>query len=286
MKNCDVEYIDNVLTVRFDKVGKGWEQWFQLSADRHHDDMYCDRQLEKKDLEKAKAKNAYILDFGDIFSLMQGKFDPRKSYDEMRPEYMKEPYLDTVVNLSAKEYKPYAKNWLMIGRGNHDASILKRQSTDVITRLVERLRSAGSKVVAGGYGGWIRFMFVMKTNTHETKRLYYHHGAGGSSPVTKGVIDASRQAVFLGNADIIVNGHNHNEYVMPTRRVYLNQAGKIESSAMTFVRVPGYKDWYGKDTKAMSWENQSMHSPKPTGCVWVRFFWEDGKICTSYELEV
>jgi len=54
---------------------------------------------------------------GDMFDVMQGRYDPRRSYDDLRPEYKTSTYLDDIVKDAADFFKPYAKNFLMIGRG-------------------------------------------------------------------------------------------------------------------------------------------------------------------------
>ena len=105
----------NVLTVKFSGISSGWEQWFLLSADRHHDNIYCDRELEKKHLDQAKERGAYVLDFGDLFCAMQGKYDPRKSMDDIRPEDVGADYLDRIVRHAAEDYAPYAKQFILIG---------------------------------------------------------------------------------------------------------------------------------------------------------------------------
>ena len=61
---------------------------------------------------------------------MQGKYDPRSSKDDLRPEHQGSNYLDSLVNTAADFFEPYAKNLIMIARGNHEAAILKRQETD------------------------------------------------------------------------------------------------------------------------------------------------------------
>jgi len=48
---------------------------------------------------------------GDWFDAMQGKFDPRRNMDELRPEYRTEKYFDVVVESSAEFLKPYAKKY-------------------------------------------------------------------------------------------------------------------------------------------------------------------------------
>src|SRR3990167_5322867 len=99
----------NVLTVHFNQVAAGWEQWVLLTADRHHDNIYCNRALEKYDLDQAKERNALIADFGDLFCAMQGKYDPRSSMDDIRPEDVGADYLDRIVKHAAEFYGPYAK---------------------------------------------------------------------------------------------------------------------------------------------------------------------------------
>ena len=78
-----------------DKVG--WSQTFLLSADRHHDNTYCDHALEKRHLEEAKERGAGIIDIGDLFCAMQGKWDKRASMSQFRPELRVTNYIDTLV---------------------------------------------------------------------------------------------------------------------------------------------------------------------------------------------
>jgi len=77
----------NVQTVYFDTPA-GWEQWFYLISDQHHDSINCNRKLEKEHLDLALERNAYIISAGDTFDLMQGKFDPRKTFVGIRQEYI------------------------------------------------------------------------------------------------------------------------------------------------------------------------------------------------------
>jgi len=279
MNKYKAEYIDNVLTLRFDRIGQGWEQWFMLSGDRHHDNKYCNRELEEKQLRLAKEREALILDFGDLFCAMQGKYDPRKSYDEIRPEDVGENYLDRIVDHAAEFYTPYAINFALIGRGNHDANILKRFSHDIVSDLAKQLRKAGSNVVAGGYQGWVRFQFVMRKTVRQRILIKYYHGKGGTSaPVTKGVIDTNRQAASIVNADIVVNGHNHQNYVLPVTREYLTEGGKIKRNYMWFARTPGYEDGYFGRNGYDGFAAQQLGAPHPIGCVWLRL--------TYYEKEI
>jgi hypothetical protein len=264
---------DNVLEVYFKGVKAGWEQWLLLMSDNHHDSIYCDRKLEKRHLSQAKERDAMICVFGDLFCAMQGAYDPRKSMDDIRPEDVGEDYLDRIVRHAVEDYAPFAKQFLLIGKGNHESNILKRHHTCLVSSLVHRLNSDhGGKIHVGGYGGWIRFLF----NIHKTKRtsrnLKYHHGSGGGGPVTKGVIQTNRQAVYLPDAHVVVNGHTHDAWYVPIARERLNAAGFVGRDLLHFVRTPGYKDEYGDGSGG--WWNETWKPPKPLGAVWLRFFYD------------
>ena len=287
MNNHSTEYIDNVLTVRFDDISKGWEQWMLISADRHHDSVYCNRELEMRHLKQAQERDALIGDFGDLFCAMQGKYDPRASKDGLRPENKVDDYLGSIVKHAEEDYAPYAANWMLIGRGNHDAKVLNKHGTDIINNLADRLRDKhGSNVYAGGYGGWIRFMFTMNKTRAQSIRLKYHHGAGGGGPVTKGVIQTNRQAAYIGNADIVVNGHTHDAWIVPLGREDLNSFGNVERSKMEFIRTPGYKDEYFMAKGIKGFEVETWKAPKPIGAVWLRFWFEGSKIYFESTLAV
>ena len=60
-----------------DNYPKGWEQWFLLTSDRHHDNPHSDHELQKEHLDEALKRRAGIIDCGDFFCAMQGRWDPR-----------------------------------------------------------------------------------------------------------------------------------------------------------------------------------------------------------------
>jgi hypothetical protein len=119
----------------------------------------------------------------------------------------------------------------------------------------------------GGYGGWIKFQFT-RTSEKQSINLKYFHGHGGGGPVTKGVIQSQRQAVFLPDADIVVSGHVHEQYTIPFTRERLKDAGKIVLEEQWHVRTPTYKDEY-KDGYG-GWHIETGKSPKPLGAYWLK----------------
>ena len=129
--------------------------WVLLTSDRHHDNPHCNQELEKKHLDEAKERNAVIIDYGDLFCAMQGKFDRRASKDDIRPEHQHGNYLDKLVATATEFYAPYANNFAVMGPGNHETAMLKHHETNLTERLVERLNmSTGLRyaqvVIAGG----------------------------------------------------------------------------------------------------------------------------------------
>lgn len=264
-----------VTTITFTDISAGWDQWIMLSSDRHHDSPLCDRELEKKHLEKAKEREALILDFGDLFDAMQGHFDPRRNMDEVRPEDAGINYYDRIVDHAIEDYSPYAANIALVSSGNHETAVVKHTNHDLVAPLVHGLNRAGGRVIHGGYGGWVKLHFHVNKTKRSCLNLKYFHGAGGGGPVTRGVIQTNRQSVYLPDADVVVNGHTHDAWVMPIARERLNTRGFVHRDLIWFARTPGYKNEYGDGTKGYQVERWAP--PKPLGCCWLHLTCDDGR---------
>ncbi len=260
------------------QMNKEWEQWFLLSSDRHHDNPKTDQDLEKKHLDQALERNAGILDFGDLFCAMQGRYDPRSNKGDIRPENHCNNYLDSLVDTAVDFYKPYAKNIILLGKGNHETSILKRQEVDLNQRLTYGLNQNGGNIISGGYSGWIMFSFGQgkdkngKRGQVQRYNMWYHHGHGGGGPVTKGVIQANRRATFLPDAHFVVGGHVHEEWRVTYQRARLNQTGKPYQDEQMHICLPTYKDEYRDGVDG--WHIEKGRPPKPLGAAWLRFYYD------------
>jgi predicted phosphodiesterase len=265
----------NVSVVRMDITGGiGWEQWFLLSGDRHHDNPKARQDLELRHLRQAKERGAGIIDVGDLFCAMQGKYDKRADKGSIRPENQSGDYLRSLVKTAADFYEPFAANWIVMGRGNHETAITNRHEYDLTAALVERINDrAKSNILDGGYSGWVRFQFTRDTERF-SKRLWYIHGYAGGGQVTKDTIQANRQMVYVANADIMVSGHTHDQWIMPVQRVSLNQSNVVEHQTCHYVKTPSYKDEYTDGHGG--WHVETGKPPKPVGAMWLRFWW-DGK---------
>jgi hypothetical protein len=260
----------NVINVRI-PAGNNSEHWFLLRSDAHHDNPHCNQALEKKHLDQAIERNAGILDNGDLFCAMQGAWDPRKSKQSVRPEHMRDDYLDALVRTAADFYTPYAKNWISFGIGNHESQISRRHETNLSERLCQTLKDrTGSQCQVTGYTGWIRFLFDMgRSNTRIVRTMWHIHGYGGGGPVTSDTIQAQRQRAYVDGADIMWSGHTHDMYAKQDMKILLTSAGKVIHRPIWYVKSPTYKEEY--DNGAGGWHIETGKPPKPLGAWWLKF---------------
>ena len=145
--------------------------------------------------------------------------------------------------------------------------------TDLTDRLCAALRQGGGNVFAGGYTGWVRFMFN-RGGHRQSRRLWYAHGWGGGGSVTINTIQAAnRMPMMVDDTDIILTGHVHEAWVAEKVRTSLNDAGRIKNRTLYVVQTPTYKNDYG--TGAGGWHVQTGKPPKPLGAWWLRWTWAD-----------
>ena len=264
----------HIFKINLEKVGD--EQWFLLQSDVHWDNPKCDRKKLNKHLDLAKQRNAPILDFGDFFCAMQGKFDRRSSKKDIRPEHQNNHYLDSLVSTAAEYLKPYKNLITVRGVGNHESAIHKNHETDLTERLTERLRAEGGIARRGGYSGYIRFHISNGKRSNNSNKLWYFHGAGGGGPVTRGVIQTNRQSVYVSDADIIATGHVHESWQVAVQRIRLNASDKVVHERQTHVKIAGYKEEY--EDGHGGWHTETGKPPKPTGAWWLRIFQPSSEI--------
>lgn len=268
----------NVLTLEIDDISAGWEQYFLLSSDHHWDSINCDRELMFEHLDLAKKRNAPVFMFGDFFSLMQGRYDPRRTYDNMRPEYKQDDYLGVICRDAIEQLSPYGDIISMMGKGNHDATVLKNCNIDIMSMLVGGLnRNENTNIQLGGYSGWIRFQFRVNKTKRMRMQLYYFHGSGGGGEVTRGVIRTNRIATYIENADVVAMGHTHDSWHVPIKRKTLSNKGTVISRLCDFINCGTYDDQY-QDGADASWWVMSGKSPRPKGAVWLRFYFHKEQI--------
>lgn len=261
-----IEQSRNVHQVKESFTGKK-DFWYLLSSDGHWDNPDADRDMMERHLKECRERGAMWFHFGDFYCAMQGKYDKRSDKSKLRPEHQTSKYLDSLVDTAAKWFDDYKDIPKFFGLGNHETAILKNHETNLIERLVERINAKEGNAYMGGYGGWIKLQFN-RNQERQSINLKYFHGHGGGGPVTKGLIQSQRQAVFLPDADIVVSGHVHEQYTIPFTRERLKDSGKIVLEEQWHVRTPTYKDEYKQGYGG--WHIETGKPPKPLGAYWLK----------------
>lgn len=237
-------------------------------SDVHFDNPKCNRELFFEHLDLAVKRNSLIAITGDFFCFMQGRYDPRGTKTDVRPEHMAGNYVDLVINEAAEKMKKYAKYIIIISRGNHETSVSKRLETDVMERFVERLNLlAGSSVQVGAYTGY----YTLSFNNHgrfKTIDIGYSHGNWGGV-ITKGTLSVVRYAAMMPDCDIMFSGHTHDGWIVPQPRLIKNQQKKkVEIKNQWHVKTGTYKEEFDKGD---GWAVERIAMPKYLGGAWTEF---------------
>lgn len=259
----------DVTTVRMTEVREGWEQWFLLISDVHWDNPHCDRKLFHKLMKQAQEKRAGTFCFGDFFCAMQAKNDKRGSKASVRPEHQGDNYFDLLVDTAVDDIEQYSDVIEFFGDGNHETSIKKHHEIDLVERLCKALN-----VPHGGYSGFIRFMFSRGTSGKTSRTLFFTHGSGGGGPVTKGVIQTNRRAVWLPDPELLVSGHIHESWLLEIPRQRLSAAGKTYFDTQYHIQLPTFKQ---EHNLSGGWHIERGAPPKPLGGWWLRWYYDSDR---------
>jgi hypothetical protein len=177
---------------------------------------------------------------------MQGKWDPRGSYSDLRPEYKSTIYVDEVIGDVGERLSKYAPVIKLLGRGNHETNIEKRMMVSPLDRVAGIINQAGGQCAVGGYAGWVIFQAFIR-NRDGSKRsaqlwnLNYHHGYGGNAKRSKGVLSVDIDQKDFPDADFIVRGHDHQKWYHPVMVDRLNRAMNIQQRTVHHMRLGSYK---------------------------------------------
>lgn len=236
-------------------------------------------QLES-DLKEAKNRGDDIVLWGDIDDWIVPSDTKRYTNGKYNTD------VDAIVNYKvdrlAEFYKPFADNIIIMKLGNHETAFIKHHHVDPMAMLIRDLnreRSGGLKpIFYGGYTMWWLLKFVNfteegKRSGSKSVKMWLHHGAGGSSPVTKGAIDRARIQDNI-SADVYVIGHKHTSVHVVTKHEYLDDYGNVKRNDRDFLIVPGYSGWEqeapGDNGYTLNWSSESFYGLEATGCARIR----------------
>ena len=282
----------NVHRLTFDFTSRNQAAYVLLSSDRHWDNPHSDLELQRKHLDEAVERGAPIIDNGDLFCMMQGRADPRSSKSDCRPEHQAGDYFDAVINTGADFFEPYAHNLCLLGTGNHETGVLKRMEFSPTTRLAERLRAkTGATIFEAGYTSWIivqvrRITSGSKRPSSSNIKIWRTHGHGTGGGFNQGSTNFAKIQQFIVDADLILHGHVHREYMMTSNRVRLSSKGTVYQDTQTFLQIPSYKDEYGdgySGVKSANWAVERGMPPKPIGAMWLKVFFDRDRLTFAIE---
>jgi hypothetical protein len=215
----------------------GKNHWRFICSDLHVESPQFELPRFKRDMDAAKRVGARILINGDVFDAIPPS-DKRWTPSCVRASIRDaDDQFDAAVAYVAGILEPYADCIDVCGIGNHERSWIKRHHADpvagVISRLNATLGTQGSqhRVRHGGVAGYIlskfRFPRSKAGNWGLNHELFYLHGSGGESPVTKGTIDIARKAPNF-DCDAITFGHKHNRLFVDDVRICITKSGKMK----------------------------------------------------------
>lgn len=244
---------------------------FLLASDIHLDNPKCDRNLLKNHLKQVQGRGGHALFFGDVLCLMQGKKDRRGSKGAIRPEHLGSNYFDLVFSETAEWFAPFASTILMMSDGNHETAVIGNQEINPLGNVVRLMRDRyDSPVEHLPYQGWIWFTFHMPgaNRSSRTRRcsLFFHHGAWGGV-VTKGTMGGGRYASIAPEADILINGHNHERTIVSHPCFRVSGSGQQRIAQRWHVQTGTYKEEF---EGGGGWAVERIVMPKSLGGVWLK----------------
>jgi hypothetical protein len=262
-----------VITVPVEKWG-GWDFRVLLTADQHHDNEYSRHDLQKKHLDMAREYSAPVLGMGDMFDAMQSASDKRQSKSELRAANKVDAYWDSLVDELVEFHVPYAHLWAYAGEGNHESKARKQFGVGLVDSFCRRMRTEhNSCVLSGLLNNWVLFRFIRGTECF-SRKLWWHHGYAGGGQVTQDFIQGFRQRTYIVGADLMVSSHVHRAWMTDVVVESLDSAGKPELKTVWLLKIPTYKDAYGKG----GFDDEHGFDPRPLGAWFVRFYWDGHRV--------
>jgi hypothetical protein len=155
---------------------------------------------------------------------------------------------------------------LMMGDGNHETAVLNNQEIDPLENVVRLMRNDGAVTEHMGYQGFVRFVFYRGENEAVRRcTLFFHHGAWGGI-ITKGTMGGGRYASIAPDADVIVNGHNHERSIVAHPCYRIADNGKAWIEQRWHLQTGTYKQEFGGTG---GWAIERIVMPKSLGGIWL-----------------
>ena len=222
-------------------------------------------------MERAKQIGARVLVNGDVFDAI-GPKDKRFALGDLHPDVQDKKDLGrAIVKMGHDLLRPYSSIIDIINIGNHEESWIKYGYSDPVRLLIDMLnrKKSGRHTVHGSFTGWINTKFVVQgTKKRPRHKLYYLHGAGGDSPVTKGTIDFNRKGRNF-DYDCLTFGHKHNIVCSVEAIGSVSEAGEYRENRQLNLQTGSfyrnYEQLNDETVLDYSYAASKAHAPKPLG---------------------
>lgn len=263
------------------------ERGVRLFGDPHIDHPGHARELLIADLEDCKAQGDIGIVMGDVWSMILPQ--DRKRFTSGRYGERVDAIINRKLDEAERLFAPYADCIDVMMVGNHETAVIKHHAVDPMALLIDRLNRVktagaleGGKIAHGGYTCWVQMMFDYKigpannsSKTSISNTMWLHHGAGGSAPVTKGMIDGNR--IKQGRlADVYAIAHKHTHIADTDRFEYLDGYGNIKQVTRDYLVVAGYsgsdeQDEPDEDGYILDWSAEKFYHLEAQGSVRIVF---------------
>lgn len=259
-----------------------------VCSDLHIGSSGVDHDRIVSDLAEAKRRGARILINGDIFDAILPSDHKRFAPEVLAKRIQgRGDVLNGVIEYAEELLAPFAENIDVIGVGNHDTAVTKYHSLEPVSILIDRLNSKHKgEINHGGYSGYYQVIAKCPPRNYWSWILRYHHGSGGSAPVTKGMIDHARMLSWVSNADVLTFGHKHNKIVdAGNMRERLTSDGNVVYEPVMVVHTASY---YEPSPGRPGWAQERNFAPQDKGGVFlkVKFWSSQGRQQTKTTVEL
>lgn len=242
-------------------------------GDLHLDSQYTDRAGIKRVMDEAVQRKAAIVLLGDTWDAMQSRGDKRANKAALMERYAgRDDYMNALLEDVAAFLRPYASNIWILLHGNHDTALTRFHEVDLVKLLARDLNQSGGAVVTPGYQSYLAVRGLVEGTRGGGGILsfgFVTHGAGGASPVTKGVIGAARRATTYPDAEFIVSGHLHTDFTVSHTQYRVSQRGRAFVAKQRHVQVGAHKV---ESPTAPSWSVEKGMPPAVPTSYWLEFF--------------
>lgn len=247
---------------------------FGLFSDIHIDSPAHDRKSFEEDMNAIAAKKGRVFINGDIVDGIMPT--DRKRYARAGDQFKEDSQINARVDLVVERLKPWADHIDYIGFGNHEASIVKYNNTDILHLIAKDLSAYRSKALPAirrsGYVGFIELKFARNGGGVQRFVIYRTHGNGGNSPVTLGTIALNRLYTTY-NADLCWIGHSHNSLIDKSGwNMGVSPQGNVYRTRRMGIITAGYqknfeeRTWGDGDFYRNNFAEERFLTPTSIGC--------------------